>query len=150
LKPVEGGASFRWQLVAPARKTRVANHASAGSWFIVKGAPHRAAAVEFIRFAALPEELARWALEQERIPPHEAAAARPEWQEYEKRKPVMAVYREAARSAVTYPAIGGWGDARAAVGEAIGNALIGKATPRAALEDAARVADAAFAKARTG
>jgi multiple sugar transport system substrate-binding protein len=150
LKPLEQAVSFRWQLVVPPRKAKTANHASAGSWFIVKGAPHRPAAVEFIRFAMLPEELARWALEQERIPPHEAAAAHPEWQAFEKRKPVMAVFREAARGAVTYPAIGGWGDARAAVASAVGDALQGKATPRAALEEAARLADASFAKARSG
>ncbi|MBI3971644.1 MAG: extracellular solute-binding protein [Chloroflexi bacterium] len=150
LKPVEQAASFRWQVVVPPRKAKMANHASAGSWFIVKGAPHRAAAVEFIRFAMLPEELARWALEQERIPPHEAAAAHPDWQAFEKRKPAMAVFREAAKGAVTYPAIGGWGDARAAVAAAIGDALQGKATPRAALDEAARIADAALAKARGG
>jgi ABC-type glycerol-3-phosphate transport system substrate-binding protein len=150
LKPVEQTASFRFQVVLPPRKAKMANHASAGSWFIVKGAPHRDAAVEFIRFAALPEELARWALEQERIPPHDAAAARPEWQDYEKRKPAMAIYREAAKGAVTYPAIGGWGDARAAVADAIASALQGTATPRAALEEAARLADAAFARARSG
>jgi sn-glycerol 3-phosphate transport system substrate-binding protein len=148
LKAIEQAASFRFQLVPPPRQVKMADHASAGSWFIVKGAPHREAAVEFIRFASLPEELVRWALEQERIPPHEAAAARPEWLEYEKRKPAMAVFREAARGAVTYPAIGGWGDARAAVGKAIADSLNGVATPRGALEDAARVANASFERAR--
>ena len=80
----------------------------------------------------------------------EAAAAHPEWQAFEKRKPAVAVFREAAKGAVTYPAIGGWGDARTAVATAIGDAPQGKATPKAALEEAARVADAAFAKARSG
>ena len=56
---------------------------------VLKGASHRAAATEFLHFVGLPEQMARWALDQERLPPHEGAAARPEWQAYLKSKALL-------------------------------------------------------------
>jgi multiple sugar transport system substrate-binding protein len=148
LKSVQRAAGFRWQAVVPPRKTRAASHSSSGSWYIAKGAPHRAAAVEWVRFACLPDELARFAVTSGSLPPHEAAVARPEWQDYLRSNPVYQPYLETARGAVTYPPVPGWAEARAVLATAIGDALLGKVTPRDGLAEAARQADVLFAQAR--
>ncbi len=44
LKSIQQAATFRWQAVVPPRRTKLASHSSAGSWYIAKGAPHHAAA----------------------------------------------------------------------------------------------------------
>ena len=150
LRVLQQAATFRWQPVVPPRKTKLAAHSSSGSWYIAKGAPHRAAAVEWVRFACLPDQLAQFAVTSGSLPPHEAAAARPEWQEYLKSTPIYQAHLDTAKGAVTYPPVPGWSDVRAVLATAIGDALLGKATPRAALDDAARQGDAIFAQARGG
>lgn len=106
--------------------------------------------MEWVRFGSLPEQLAQLVVTAGSLPPHSAAAARPEWQHYAKTNTAIAVHVEAAKGAASYPPVPGWADACNVLATVISDALQGKATARAALADAARQADAAFAKARTG
>ena len=148
LQRLEQTLSFRWQTVLPPRKKRLAAHQSGFGWFIPKGAPQMEGARTFLRVAAQPETLARWSLDQSRLPTHEAAAARPEWQARLKEKPVLQTHLEAAKNGSTYPGISGWTDARNALAQAIGRVLSGEAAPKAALDEAARQADTVFAQTR--
>jgi ABC-type glycerol-3-phosphate transport system substrate-binding protein len=148
LPRLEANIAFPWQVVQPPRKTKNAAHQSGFSWFIPRGARQLDGATAFLRTAALPESLARWSLDQGRLPTHEAAAVRPEWQARLKEKPIMQAYLNAAKVGSTYPGIAGWTDARSVLAAAIGQAINGDATPKAALDDAARQADAIFEQAR--
>lgn len=130
------------------RNKKNAVHQSGFSWFVARGAPHQDAAAAFLRVASMPEAIARWSLDQNRLATHEAAFARPEWQARFKQKPVLQTFWNAAKGGATYPGIAGWTDVRPILGTAIGQALDGTAAPKAALDEAARQGDVFFAQAR--
>jgi ABC-type glycerol-3-phosphate transport system substrate-binding protein len=145
---VNAMGTMPWEQVVFPRKVRQAAHQSAGSWFLVKGAPHREAAVETLRIMSLPEVVAQWSATVQSLPATLPGAAHATYQAFLRQNPRFNTYWEAAKHGVTYGGAVGFGDLRVAVAEAVASAITGEVSARDALTEAARKADAGMARAR--
>jgi ABC-type glycerol-3-phosphate transport system substrate-binding protein len=141
-------ATFRWQAVLPPRRVRMASHQGGGNWYMVKAAPHRDQARELFAQLTSPEEEAIWAVSQQRLPPQRRAVEHPIYQGFLAATPELRVHWDTAQGAVGFPAVVGWTDVAPVLQRAIGEFLLGNVTPSAALQDAARQADAILEQAR--
>jgi ABC-type glycerol-3-phosphate transport system substrate-binding protein len=145
---VDTMGTIPWTQVQYPKKARRAAHQSAGAWFMARGAPHRAAAIECLRVISLPEVVAQWAATAQSLPATLPGAAHPTYQAFLKDTPRFQAYWEAAKYGVTYAGVPGFGDLRVAVAEGVAGAITGRLSAKDALAEAARKADAGLAAAR--
>jgi multiple sugar transport system substrate-binding protein len=146
---VRDATAFPWITVQMPRQKQQGSHFYAHGFFALRGSKEKAAAAEFVRLASLPEHVAQWNVASFGMPTRKAAAARKEWQDHLKSQPALAAFNEATKYMRGYPAIPGWNEASVGpegIGQAILDAIQGKAGAKAALEEAARKADALLAQ----
>jgi multiple sugar transport system substrate-binding protein len=141
--------SFPWATVQMPRQKQQGSHFYAHGFFALRAAREKEAAVEFVRLASLPEHVAHWNIASFGMPTRKSAAARKEWQDHLRTQPHLAAFNESLKYMRGYPPLPGWNEASVGpegIGQALIDAVQGKAAPRTALEEAARRADALLAQ----
>jgi ABC-type glycerol-3-phosphate transport system substrate-binding protein len=141
--------AFPWATVQLPRQKQRGSHFYAHGFFALRASKEKAAAAEFVRLASLPEHVAQWNIASFGMPTRKAAAARKEWQDHLKAQPHLGAFNESLGYMRGYPPLPGWNEAAGGpegIGQALLDAVQGKAAPRAALEEAARRADALLAQ----
>ena len=135
---------FRWGIGMipqkdPAKPVTVAFGASA---VVFKSVPlKQAAAWEWLRFLAEPEQTADWSIASGYMPLRRSAADSQKLRELWQKSPQAEQAFRLSSQARTEPNIGAWQDIREVLQNALSAVLAQRATARAALEDAARRAN---------
>jgi ABC-type glycerol-3-phosphate transport system substrate-binding protein len=143
--------TFQWDVVMPPRKSRGSTHAGMHGWCLARGGKSQAAAVEFLRFAAAPESMARWVIRSPgALPPRKAVDTNAAWKKHLQDTPRMPAFWEAGKAARSFPPVLGWQpDAATPLKQAVDAVMANAKAARVALDEAAALAEAALAKART-
>lgn len=137
-------SAFQWTTVQLRRQKQQASHFYAHGFFALRAAKEKAAAVEFVRLASLPEHVVKWNIASYGMPTRKSAAAHKDWQEHLKSQPRLAAFSEASKYMRGYPPLPGWNEASngpEGIGQALIDAITGKQSAKIALEEAARRAD---------
>jgi sn-glycerol 3-phosphate transport system substrate-binding protein len=145
---IRDATGFRWTTVQMPRKTKQGSHFYSGATFVIRGSRQKDAAGEFVRFMALPDSLVQLNSITLGMITRKSAAARKEWQEKLKSEPRMQAFNDSTAYQRAYPVLPGWNEASngtEGIGQALLDAVQGKASPRAALEEGARRAQAYLA-----
>ena len=141
---VRDATAFPWITAQMPRQKQQGSHFYAHGFFVLRGSKEKAAAVEFVRLASLPEHVAQWNVAAFGMPTRKSAAGRKDWQGHLKNQPALAAFNETTKYMRGYPAIPGWNEASVGnegIGQAILDAIQGKVAAKSALEEAARKAD---------
>ena len=101
---------------------------------------------KFIKWMSSIENNVKWAIGTSYLPIRRSALESPLMIEHLKKKPLDLVGIEELKTAVTDPRVKCWQEARIYIGEALEKALLGKSTPQAALDEAAKKIDALLAR----
>ncbi|MHB9037132.1 MAG: extracellular solute-binding protein [Armatimonadota bacterium] len=113
------------------------------SLVIPRGSKHREAAWKFVKFASSPDQLAAICKVAGRIPARESVAHRPQFYS----DPIKRGFVDLIPNGRTIPIVPGWQEVADTLRGAVEKALKGQATPKAALDTAARSADIILGKA---
>ena len=120
----------------PAGKQRGA-HLAGQFWSVFEGGKNKAAAGEFVRWWAAPENTALWCASGGGMPTSEAASKHQRYQDYLKNEPLVKGFQDSVPHAVGIPNVVGISGIQLRLAEAIQSALFGKASPKEALDRAA-------------
>jgi multiple sugar transport system substrate-binding protein len=146
---VRDTTGFQWTTVQMPRQKQQGSHFYAHGFFALRASREKEAAAEFVRIASLPEHVAQWNVAAFGMPTRKAAAARKEWQDHLKSQPLLASFNETLKYMRAYPPLPGWNEVSTGpqgIGQALIDAVQGKASAKTALEEAARRADSYLAE----
>jgi multiple sugar transport system permease protein len=124
-------------------KDRPAIEVVGNSLVIPRGSKHREAAWKFVKFASSPEQLAAICKVAGRIPARQSVAHRPEFYS----DPITRGFIDQIPYGRTIPIVPGWKEVADVLQRNIERALKGQATPKAAMDEAARSANKILSKA---
>ena len=105
-----------------------------------------AACWKFIKWISNTENNVKWAIGTSYLPIRRSALKNPLMTEHLKKKPLDLIGINELETAVTDPRVKCWQEVRIYIGDALEKALLGKASPQAALDEAARKVDALLVK----
>jgi ABC-type glycerol-3-phosphate transport system substrate-binding protein len=139
---------FEWTTVQMPRKTKQGSHFYSTSMYVLRQSKEKQAASEFLRFVMSPDNLAYWNGITLGMVTRKSAAQKREWQDLLKQQPRMVAFDAATGYMRAYPVIPGWDQAangNEGIGQALLDAVQGKAAPKAALDEGLRRAEAFLA-----
>ncbi|MBE3597324.1 MAG: ABC transporter substrate-binding protein [Limnochordaceae bacterium] len=144
------GDKFEWGIgPLPTRSSRRTPVAGTDLVIFSKATPEQQkAAWTFVKWLVEPQQTARWSMETFYLPVRQSAMKVPAFQEYLRRDPRNGAALVLLPYAVTDPPIQEWNRIRNYISDAVAQAFLLKATPQAALEEAARKTDAELARRR--
>ncbi|OGF49634.1 MAG: hypothetical protein A2231_06065 [Candidatus Firestonebacteria bacterium RIFOXYA2_FULL_40_8] len=126
---------------APIAGTNIAIFAKKGS-----SEAREEACYKFIKWLSNTENNVKWAMGTSYLPIRKSALLNPVMVEHLKKKPLDLVGINELENAVTDPRVKCWQEVRIYIGEALEKALLKKATPQEALDEAAKKVDALLVK----
>lgn len=139
---------FKWSTVQMPRKTKQGSHFYSTSMYVLRQSREKQAAAEFVRFVMAADQLVSWNSLTLGMVTRKSAAQRKEWQELLKAQPRVVAFNESTSYMRAYPVIPGWDQAsngNEGIGQALLDAVQGTRSPKAALEEGARRAEAFLA-----
>jgi sn-glycerol 3-phosphate transport system substrate-binding protein len=137
--------SFKWSTVQMPRKVKQGSHFYSTSMYVLRQAKEKQAAAEFLRFVMAPDQLVSWNSLTLGMVTRKSAAQRKEWLDLLKAQPRTVAFNESLGYMRAYPVLPGWDQASNGpdgIGQALLDAVQGKQSPKAALEEGARRAEA--------
>lgn len=130
----------------PGIKTPAMNLGTDNSYILKSTAEKEAAAWAFLEHWLSPAVHAKWCIQSSYFPANQETSSDPTWKKFMADNPRTAVFVSELKYAKARPSITAYGQISDAVSQALTSAMMQKSTPKAALDQAAKTAQAVLDK----
>jgi ABC-type glycerol-3-phosphate transport system substrate-binding protein len=135
------GNQFEWAAAALPRHKQQASNVGGHTLVVLKTDRYHEQAWRFVHWFTAAQNVVEFNVPSTTLPPWKSAQQQPTWQRYEREQPRIKPFVEMLAYGHPPPKLATWNDVITVLGQGIDSAITLKQAPRAALDEAARVAE---------